>query len=179
MRYMILLFLLLLTVAALALSCAGGAIDRRTVNLPSPNLLLGRWYEVARFDHRFERGLSDVEATYTLLPDGTLRVENSGIDAKSGERRISVGHAKFTDQPGRLRVSFFWKFYADYNILERDPEGEWMLIGGNSPRYLWILSRTPTLPLRQFCYILELARQRGYDTSKLLISEPQQRLLEP
>lgn len=171
---MMLLFFLLLVTGVFALSCASGKIDRRTVRVMSPEGLLGRWYELARFDHRFERGMTDVEANYSLLPDGSIRVENSGRDLESGEPRTAVGHAKFTDDPGRLRVSFFWKFYSDYNILERDPAGGWMLIGSSSPRYLWILSRTPTLPAPVFDHILEQARLRGYDTSKLLISKAQQ-----
>ncbi len=171
---MMLLFFLLLVTGVFALSCVGGKIDRRTVRVLSPEGLLGRWYELARFDHRFERGMTEVEANYSLLPDGTIRVVNSGRDHKNGEVRTAVGHAKFTDEPGRLRVSFFWKFYSDYNILERDPAGEWMLIGSFSPRYLWVLSRTPTLPASVFNHILEQARLRGYDTSKLLISKAQQ-----
>ena len=170
---MMILFLLLLLTGALVLGCASGKIDRHTVARLNPDELLGTWYELARFDHRFERGMTEVEATYTLLPDGTIRVENSGLDAKTGARRVAVGHAKFTSDPGRLRVSFFWKFYADYNILERGIHGDWMLIGSHSPRYLWILSRTPTLPAETFLHILEEARLRGYDTSKLIIS-PQQ-----
>lgn len=174
MRHMMLLFLLLLIAGIFALSCSGGKIDRHTAEITTPDSLLGKWHELARFDHRFERGLTDVEATYSLLPDGTIRVENSGYDAQKGERRTAIGHAKFTNDPGRLRVSFFWKFYSDYNILERGPEGKWMLIGSYSPRYLWILARTPTLPESEFNHILELARLRGYDTSKLLISKAQQ-----
>ncbi len=170
---MMLLFLLLLAAGVLVLSCGGGKIDRHTVNLSGPDQLLGTWYELARFDHRFERGLTDVEATYSLLPDGTIRVENSGYDRHKGERRVAIGHARFTDDPGRLRVSFFWKFYSDYNILERDPAGRWMLVGSYSPRYLWILSRTPTLQADLFNQILEQARLRGYDTSKLLIAPSQ------
>lgn len=170
---MMILFLLLLAAGIVMLSCASGNIDRHTVARLNPGELLGKWYELARFNHRFERDMTDVEASYTLLPDGTIRVENSGLDAKTDERRVAVGHAKFTDDPGRLRVSFFWKFYADYNILERGAGGDWMLIGSHSPRYLWILSRTPTLPADVFNHILEEARLRGYDTSKLIISPRQ------
>lgn len=173
MKRMLLFFFLLLAGGVLLLSCSSGAIDRRTVATLPREELLGRWYEVARFNHRFERGLSRVEAHYRMLDDGTIEVVNSGYDTQRGERRETVGHAKFTDDPGRLRVSFFWKFYSDYNILERDAQGAWMLVGGFSPRYLWILSRTPTLPAEEFSYILERARMRGYDTSRLIIeNEP-------
>lgn len=168
-----LILLSLVLVGGVALAGYGrGRIDRRTVSNLEPDDLLGRWYELARYDHRFERGMSHVEAIYTLNDDGTIRVENSGIEDKSGKRVVKVGRAKWTDQPGRLRVSFFWIFYADYNILEWGDKGEWMLVGSHSPKYLWILSRTPTLPPKELDYILELARLRGYDTSKLMIENP-------
>ena len=112
-------------------ACCYGAgrdsIDRRTVADLDLKSIMGTWYEIARFDHSFERGLEQVTATYTLQDDGTVEVKNRGI--LNGEERISVGHAKSTDEAGRLRVSFFWRFYSDYNVLSIAPNGEWMLIG--------------------------------------------------
>jgi lipocalin len=87
---------------------------------------------------------------------------------RGDEEHISIGHAKTTGEPGQLRVSFFWKFYSDYNIMAVGEKGEWMLIGSSSPKYLWILSRTPTLPQRQLEYIIALAAQRGYNVNKLI-----------
>lgn len=145
------------------------SIDRRTAEIADRRELLGLWYELARFDHPFERGLQEVEARYTLLDSGELRVENSGFDPSVGARRMAVGRAKFTSESGRLRVSFFWKFFSDYNILERGSRGEWMLVGSRSPRYLWILSRTVSLPAVELERILDLARERGYDTSGLIL----------
>lgn len=145
------------------------SIDRTTVEIADRRELLGLWYELARFDHPFERGLQEVEARYTLLDDGTLKVENSGFDPAVGARRTAVGHAKFTPDSGRLRVSFFWKFYSDYNILERGARGEWMLVGSRSPRYLWILARTDSLPAGEMEHILDRAREHGYDTSGLIL----------
>lgn len=145
------------------------AIDRHTAKIGDRSELLGLWYELARFDHSFERGLQEVEARYTLLDNGMLRVENSGFDPSVGARRTAVGRAKFTSDPGRLRVSFFWKFYADYNILKRGDRGEWMLVGSRSPRYLWILARTPSLPPDELEHIFDLARERGYDTTGLIL----------
>lgn len=145
------------------------SIDRTTVEIADRQELLGLWYELARFDHPFERGLQEVEARYTLLDDGTLKVENSGFDPAVGARRTAVGHAKFTPDSGRLRVSFFWKFYSDYNILERGARGEWMLVGSRSPRYLWILARTDSLPVGEMEHILDRAREHGYDTSGLIL----------
>ena len=145
------------------------AIDRTTVEIADRRELLGLWYELARFDHPFERGLQEVEARYTLLDDGTLRVENSGFDPAIGARRTAVGRAKFTADSGRLRVSFYWKFYSDYNILERGVRGEWMLVGSRSPRYLWILARSEELPADELERILDRAREHGYDTTGLIL----------
>lgn len=145
------------------------AIDRTTVEIADRRELLGLWYELARFDHPFERGLQEVEARYTLLDDGTLRVENSGFDPAIGARRTAVGRAKFTADSGRLRVSFYWKFYSDYNILERGVRGEWMLVGSRSPRYLLILARSEELPADELERILDRAREHGYDTTGLIL----------
>ena len=155
---------------ALITACCYGAgrdnIDRRTVEHLDLKSIMGTWYEIARFDHRFERGMEYVTATYTLLQDGTVEVKNRGL--RDNKEHISMGRAKTTRNPGQLRVSFFWKFYSDYNILAIAPNGEWMMIGSSSPKYLWILSRTPTLPQKQLDYIIALAAQRGYNTNKLI-----------
>ena len=127
---------------------------------------LGRWYEIARFNHRFERGLDYVTAEYILNDDGTLKVINRGYDR--GRLHETVGKAKTTSIPGHLRVSFFLFFYSDYDILALDENYDWVLIGSSSSRYLWILSRTPTLPSEQLSHILDIARSRGYDVSKLI-----------
>lgn len=170
---MLLLFIALLATGVVVLSCTGSGINRTTVSTLHYNQILGKWYEIARFDNSFERNLVDVEALYEIGPDGRLIIINSGFDTKTGERRERRAKGKFTDQPGRLRVAFFWNFYSDYNILERGDKGEWMLVGGRSPRYLWILSRTPTLPAAEMARIVNLARMRGYDTSKLLFESPE------
>ena len=135
---------------------------------------MGRWYEIARYDHRFERRMSEVTATYGLSPDGSIRVLNAGYkrDAhgRSKFRRI-VGRAKIPDatRPGRLKVSFFLWFYSDYYILELDREGyNYALIGSSSDKYLWILSRTPQLSEDVKSLLLTAALRRGYDTSRLL-----------
>ena len=158
---------LLLLFAACAYSNSRKEIDRTTVSNVSLKDFMGRWYEIARFDHSFERGMTDVTATYKLRPDGTIEVINRGI--KDGKEKEAVGKAKTTDIPGRLRVSFFWIFYSDYNILAMGENNEWVLIGSGSPKYLWILSRTPQLPSATLNHIMALARQKGYDTDKLII----------
>lgn len=129
---------------------------------------MGRWYEIARFDHRFERGLDHVEALYRTDGEGRITVENSGTELRTGERKRALGKARPGRRAGQLRVSFFWIFYADYNVLALGDRYEWALVGSSSPKYLWILARTPELPEATLDEILQLARSRGYDTGRLI-----------
>lgn len=148
--------------------------DHTTIGQLDLSRYMGRWYEIARFDHLFERGLSNVTATYTLLPDGKVRVENAGYQTGKNDNdhfKRAVGRAKMPDttQPGKLKVAFFLWFYADYYILELDKAGyKYALIGSSSDKYLWILSRTPSLPDEIKETLLANATHRGYDTSNLL-----------
>ena len=127
---------------------------------------LGQWYEIARFDHWFERGMSHTKANYAMREDGDIQVVNSGL--KDGKIKTSTGKAKRTDQQGLLRVSFFWPFFGDYRILWLDENYHHALVGGSDSGYLWILSRTPTIDLSIKNSILAEARRRGYDTDKLI-----------
>jgi apolipoprotein D and lipocalin family protein len=130
---------------------------------------LGTWYEIARFNHRFERGLEGVTATYSIRDDGKIKVLNQGYkNSLGGELSTAEGKAKLTGEPGKLKVSFFWIFYADYLVMELDENYQWALIGSNSDKYLWILSRTPKLDDNVKNLILHHAVKRGYDTSKLI-----------
>jgi apolipoprotein D and lipocalin family protein len=106
---------------------------------------LGKWYEIARLDHRFERGLSQVTAEYSLNDDGTVKVVNRGFRADRGEWKEAVGKAKFADssEQGYLKVSFFGPFYASYVIFELDERYEYAFISGPNTGYLWLLSRSP------------------------------------
>ncbi|BCS85657.1 lipocalin family protein [Prevotella herbatica] len=137
-----------------------------------PNLALdkylGRWYEIARIDNRFERGISNAIAEYSLNPNGTIKVVNSGVDIKTGKVKSAVGKAKMTSVPGLLRVSFFWIFYSDYRVLAVDENYKWALVGGSSSKYLWILSRTPKLLEKEVALVLSEASRRGYDTGRLI-----------
>ena len=122
-----------------------------------------------RFDHRFESGLAGVTATYSMRDDGKIRVLNQGYkNTLDGELSVAEGKAKFTAEPGKLKVSFFWIFYADYLVMELDENYQWALIGSKSDKYLWILSRTPKLEDNVKILVLNHATKRGYDTSKLI-----------
>ena len=123
-------------------------IDKSTVKEFNLQRYLGKWYEIARYDHRFERGLHYVTAEYSKRPDGKIKVLNCGHqDAVDGKEKCSIGKARpsHNGQPGQLQVAFFLSFYSDYNILELDPDYQWSLIGSSTDKYLWILSRTPHL----------------------------------
>lgn len=144
-------------------------MNTTTVKELDLNRYLGTWYEIARFDHSFERNLVGVTATYSMRDDGKIKVLNQGYkNSLVGELSIAEGKAKLTGEPGKLKVSFFWIFYADYYIMELDENYQWALIGSNSNKYLWILSRTPKLEDNVKNLILHHATKRGYDTSKLI-----------
>jgi len=132
---------------------------------------LGTWYEIARLDHSFEKGLDNVTATYSLGKEGGLRVVNRGFDPKLKRWKEAVGKACFVAGPdvGRLKVSFFGPFYSGYNIIGIDEQKySYVLICGNSRKYLWILARQPELPRAVLDPLLQKARALGFDTSALL-----------
>lgn len=146
-------------------------LDNSTVKELNIEKYLGVWYEIARFDHRFERGLSKVRAEYILQNNGMIKVLNTGYDVKRDKERLAIGRAKLTDISGLLRVSFFWKFYSDYRVLALDADYKWSLVGaGKSDNYLWILSREENLPKETLEMIISEAQRRGYNTDHLLFS---------
>ena len=112
------------------------------------NRYLGTWYEIARLDHRFERGMSSVTANYSLREDGGVAVVNRGYKNATGEWEEATGKAYFIGNPdvGRLKVSFFGPFYGAYNIIALDKvDYQYAMIAGPNRDYLWILARSPTL----------------------------------
>ncbi|HCT40293.1 MAG TPA: lipocalin [Moraxellaceae bacterium] len=132
---------------------------------------LGQWYEVARLDHSFERGLSKVTADYSLRDDGGVRVLNRGYSAADQKWKEAEGKAYFVGQPdqGYLKVSFFGPFYGAYVVAELDHENyQYSLVTGPNTSYLWILSRTPTLDAATKDRLVKKAASLGFDTSKLI-----------
>lgn len=132
---------------------------------------LGTWYEVARLDHRFERGLTRVTATYSLREDGGVRVVNRGYDGESGEWDEAVGKAYFVgaNDIGHLKVSFFGPFYGGYNVVELDKQGyQYSLVAGPDRSYLWILSRTPALSPERLRMLVDRAAELGFPTEQLI-----------
>jgi apolipoprotein D and lipocalin family protein len=132
---------------------------------------LGTWYEIARLDHRFERGLSRVSANYSKRPDGGIDVLNRGYNSATGEWKEATGRAYPLGSPqqGSLKVSFFWPFYAGYHVIELDRQAySYALVSGPDTDYLWILSRTRTLAQETTRKLVDRAAELGFDTSGLI-----------
>ena len=143
--------------------------DNSTVSSFDLSRYLGTWYEIARFDHSFERGMDNAMAEYILQDDGTVFVMNTAW--KNGKFKVAQGKAKYPDpagKPGGLKVSFFLFFYSDYNVMMVDENYQISLVGSKAENYLWILSRTPVPDPDLLKLVLDEARSRGYDTSKLI-----------
>ncbi len=150
-------------------SAQDGQFDNSPVASFDLSKYLGTWYEIARFDHVFERGLENVTAEYLLRDDGKVDVINSGW--KGGKFKMAHGKARQPDpsvNPAHLEVSFFLNFYSDYNVLMLDDQYQVALVGSKSPKYLWILSRSPQVSDIVIDALVEEAESRGYDTSKLI-----------
>jgi apolipoprotein D and lipocalin family protein len=132
----------------------------------------GHWHEVARIDNRFERGLTQTSATYSRNADNSLKVVNRGFDPVRQEWKESEGTARFVDAPdvAALKVSFFGPFYGGYNVVALDEDYQWAMVIGSNKDYLWILSRTPTLPWHVREHLLDRAQAMGVDVSKIMFT---------
>lgn len=137
---------------------------------------LGKWYEIARLDHSFERGLSSVTADYTLRPEGGIRVINRGYSSAEQKWEQAEGKAFFVkdSDTGYLKVSFFGPFYGSYVIFELDQDYQYAFVSGPNRDYLWLLARQPVISesLRQ--HFIDRARQNGFDVDKLIFVDQQQ-----
>lgn len=132
---------------------------------------LGTWYEIARLDHRFERGLSQVSATYSKRPDGGIDVLNRGLDSRTGQWKEATGRAYFIDEPhvARLKVTFFWPFYGGYNVIALDHEHyAYALICGPNRNYLWVLARDRQLDATIIQQLVATAGRLGFETGQLI-----------
>jgi apolipoprotein D and lipocalin family protein len=162
--------ILVLVAIAVSAGCVGVPEGIEPVTGFQVERYMGRWYEVARLDHSFERGMEQVTATYELRPDGTVAVLNRGYRADKREWGEASGTAKFLGEPdvAALKVSFFGPFYGGYNVVDLDPDYQNALIAGPNRSYLWLLARTPTPPKAEVERLLAKATLLGYDTSQLI-----------
>lgn len=164
------LALITLAVMTIFYSCASIPKGATAVKPFDKERYLGKWYEIARLDFRFERDLNNTTAEYSLNGNGTIRVVNQGYNTVRKERTQATGKAKFAgdDDIAMLKVSFFGPFYSGYNVLDLDDEYKYALVAGESLKYLWILSRETTIPDGIKEKYLKLAEDIGYNTSELI-----------
>ncbi len=172
MRLIILLILLTL----MGCATSQNSHSMKTVKDVNIEKYMGTWYEIARFPHSFERDLVGVTASYRLKKNGNVAVVNQGYKhTLDGKKKQTKAFAKIpnAEEPGRLKVYFFWPFGADYLLLELDPEYQWALVGSSSPNYLWILSRTPQMDENLYQSIVLKAEELGYNVEKLELVKQQ------
>ncbi len=132
---------------------------------------LGKWYEIARLDHSFERGMERVTAEYSMRDDGGIRVINRGYDNKASRWKEAEGKAYFAagDNEGYLKVSFFGPFYGSYILFELDREGyQYSFVTSSSRSYLWLLARSPSVSNEVRERFVSRAKELGYATDKLI-----------
>jgi apolipoprotein D and lipocalin family protein len=131
---------------------------------------LGKWYEIARMDFKYERGLNNTTAEYSVRDDGKIKVDNKGFKTQTKEWKQAIGKAKFVGEQNvaMLKVSFFGPFYSGYNVIALDNEYKYALVAGKNLNYLWILSRETTIPENIKQNYLKIAENLGYKTSELL-----------
>ena len=161
--------------ACLSLSgCLGMPEKVQPVSDFQLNRYLGRWYEIARLDHSFERGLENVTAEYSMREDGGVSVVNRGFSTEDNEWSEATGKAYFVDnsEQGYLKVSFFGPFYGSYVVFELEKENyQYAFVSGPDLSYLWLLSRTPTIDEEIKKSFIEKARKIGFDTDTLIFVE--------
>jgi apolipoprotein D and lipocalin family protein len=159
--------------AAVCGGCTGIPANVKAVEPFDVRRYLGTWYEIARLPNGFEKGLEQITADYALRSDGGIGVTNRGYDPGRRRWRQAKGRAYFVASPtvGRLKVSFFGPFYGAYNVIDLDSDYRVSLVCGPDYKYLWILSRTPTLPRERVDALLAKARSAGFDTSKVIFVE--------
>lgn len=165
---------LLMSFALMLTGCVALPENVKPVDHFNSDKYLGKWFEIARLDHSFERGLSKVSASYSLRDDGGIRVINRGYDVQKQKWKEAEGKAYFVNgsDQGYLKVSFFGPFYGAYIVVELDHEHyQYSLVSGPDKSYLWILSRTPQMNPEIQKRLVEKAAALGYDTGKLIFVE--------
>ena len=161
----------IITIVFLITGCTGTPKGVHPVDNFSLHQYLGKWYEIARLDHSFERGLDNVTAEYALRSDGGVNVINRGFSRKDKQWKEAEGKAYFvtTDDKGHLKVSFFGPFYGSYVVFGLDKKAyQYAFVAGYNHSYLWLLSRTPTVSHDVKHHFIKTAKDLGFDTSKLI-----------
>jgi len=171
------LLMVLVGLALVVFGCAGAAVGEpplAVVETVDVNRYLGKWYEIASYPAWFQKGCTATTAEYSLLPDGKIQVVNRcRKDSLEGPLKESKGKAEVVDSAtnAKLKVWFFWPFKGNYWIIDLAPDYQWAVVGEPSRKYLWILSRTPTLDAAVYQSILKRLPQKGYAPEKLKRTE--------
>lgn len=162
--------LVCLAVLPLLQACTAPPEGVRVVSPFDVKRYAGRWFEIARLDHSFERGLTDVNATYRLEADGSVAVINRGFKPDKGEWKEAVGRALFLgdSNTASLKVSFFGPFYGGYHVIALDPDYRWAMVIGPDTGYLWILARDKQLPPGVSDKLVAQAAKLGVNTQELI-----------
>ena len=152
------------------LACTGVPEGVDPVTGFDQNRYLGTWYEIARLDHSFEHGLSEVSAIYDVNPDGSIAVLNRGFDQEEGEWRDAEGFARFVQSPdiAHLKVSFFGPFYGSYVVFELGEDYDYAFVSGFNRSYLWFLARTPQVSEALRAQFLQRITELGFDPDELI-----------
>lgn len=162
---------LMVVLAMLLGGCLGMPKTVQPVNNFELDRYLGTWYEIARLDHSFERGLTRIQAEYSLRDDGGVRVLNKGYSVEKQAWQEAEGKAYFVESPdqGYLKVSFFGPFYGSYVVFGLDQENyQYAFVSGPDTTYLWLLARTPQVAPEVLEAFKQAARERGFDTEQLI-----------
>lgn len=168
-------FTLLLTTLCLS-GCLGMPQTIQPVQPFKLDKYLGKWYEIARLDHSFERGLTQVTAQYSMRSDGGVSVVNRGYSISSNEWEQAEGKAYFvnSENEGYLKVSFFGPFYGSYVVFELEQENyDYAFVSGPNNDYLWLLSRKPEVSAAVKVKFEQLATEHGFDVDQLIYVQQQ------
>ncbi|EKO5190637.1 lipocalin family protein [Vibrio vulnificus] len=166
--------ILLLALSITLTGCLGMPETVKPVDEFNLHNYLGKWYEIARLDHSFEEGLTQVTAEYTLKDDGGVAVVNKGFLADENQWKEAEGKAYFVngDSEGYLKVSFFGPFYGSYVVFALDKtDYQYAFVSGPNTDYLWLLARTPTVDQSLIDTFVSMAKERGFDTERLIFVE--------
>ena len=171
---------LLISITFIVIACTGKPDGVVAVKEFELDRYLGTWYEIARLDHSFERGLNNISAEYSVRDDGGVKVINRGFSKEDDDWQQAEGKAYFVDETdkGHLKVSFFGPFYGSYIIFELDKKDyQYAFISGPDTSYLWLLARQPQVDKNIMALFVERSQQLGFDTCKLIYVEHDKELV--
>ena len=172
---------LLISIPFIVTACTGKPDGVVAVKEFELDRYLGTWYEIARLDHSFERGLNNITAEYSVRDDGGVKVINRGFSKEDNDWQQAEGKAYFVNQTdnGHLKVSFFGPFYGSYIVFELDKKDyQYAFVSGPDTSYLWLLAREPQVDKKVMELFVKRSQESGFDTSKLIYVEHDKELMD-